>query len=145
MKKVSIQELTLEAFNKYGSFANMIDPDAVKLGAEPIEFYRDMVLLELGTTSLASFSVCRVLKRPPIIDVTEHHNNCAEGILPLDADVLIHVGIATPPDQVPLEDFEVFRVPRGTFAAIRQGVWHHANDCTVHEIPPAQHLEIIGP
>jgi ureidoglycolate lyase len=86
MRKEKIKELSHKDFAKYGSYANMINPDTEKLGAEPIEFYRDMVRLDLGGRTLASFSVCRVCKRPPIVDVTEFHNYTGEGILPLDAD-----------------------------------------------------------
>lgn len=165
MKKLGIQELTLSNFAKYGAFANMINPRAPKLGQEPIEFYRDMVLLDLGGKSLAAFSVCRVLKRPPVVDVTEYHTGCGEGILPLDGDILIHVGPATPKGEVPLDRIEIFRVPKGTFVSLRPGVWHHApfafrckvanvlivlpertyaNDCQVVPIAKGKRLEIAG-
>ena len=163
MRKAPIKELTLESFCPYGSFANMINPQTFHLGAKPIEFFRDMVLLDLGTDTHAAFSVCRVEKRPLRVDATEYHNHCGEGILPLDGDVLIHVGPATPKGEVPAEQIEIFRVPKGTFVALRPGTWHHAafayqsdyvnvlivlpertytNDCTVHAIPEAQQIEI---
>ncbi|MFW5986151.1 MAG: ureidoglycolate hydrolase, partial [Halanaerobiales bacterium] len=41
-------------------------------------------------------------------------------------DVVMHVGIATPEGEFPLDEIEIFRVPRGTMAVIRPGVWHHA-------------------
>ena len=165
MRKVEIQELSLERFGRYGCYANMINPDAAKLGAEPLEFFRDMVPLELGNSGTPMFSICRVCKRPGIIDATEYHSFCSEGNLPLDSDIVIHVGIATPNDIVPLDEFEVFRVPRGTFFTVRPGVWHHApfaygndvantvvvlpertyaNDCEVYEIPVADRIEIAG-
>ena len=126
MRKEKVRELTLESFARYGSFANMVNPQAEKLGAEPIEFYRDMVQLDLGSRTIASFSTCRVCKRPPVVDVTEFHNGTAEGVLPLDADILIHVGPATPVGEVPLDRIEIFRVPKGTFVSLHPGVWHHA-------------------
>ncbi|MHC4478154.1 MAG: hypothetical protein ACYTEL_21150 [Planctomycetota bacterium] len=46
MRKETIQELSLEGFGKYGAFGNMINPKTEKLGAEPIEFFRDMVRLD---------------------------------------------------------------------------------------------------
>jgi ureidoglycolate lyase len=58
--------------------------------------------------------------------VTEYHNYTAEGILPLDADILIHVAPATPEGEVPLVRIEIFRVPKGTFVSLHPGVWHHA-------------------
>jgi len=165
MKSTAIKELTMESFSDYGAFANMIDPDALKLGAKPIEFFRDMLLLDLGGAGIAAFSVCRVEKRAPVVDVTEYHTGCAEGILPLDGDILIHVGPATPCDDVPLDRIEVFRVPKGTMACLRPGVWHHApfahgcaaanvlivlpertyaNDCEVFEISSDEQIEIQG-
>ncbi|MBN1437269.1 MAG: hypothetical protein JW936_09345 [Sedimentisphaerales bacterium] len=165
MPKVAIKELSLEAFNKYGAFANMINPNTTKLGAEPIEFYRDMVPLDLGGKTIASFSICRVLERPPVVDIAEFHTACGEGILPLDGDILIHVGVATPNGEVPVSDFEIFRIPKGTFVSLKPGVWHHApfaykcqcantvivlpertyaNDCYVYDIPKADQLEIDG-
>ena len=47
--------------------------------------------------------------------------------MPLDGDVLFHVGPATPPGQdPPLNRFKVFLIPRHTFVALNPGVWHHA-------------------
>ena len=122
----NVKELTLEHFTRYGAFGQMINPQADKIGEEPIEFFRDMIQLDLGGASIASFSTCRVLQRPPVVDTTEFHMSCGELMLPLDADVLIHVGPATPGTQVPREAIEIFRVPQGTAVSIRPGVWHHA-------------------
>jgi ureidoglycolate lyase len=162
MKKVQVKPLTAEAFAKYGSFAMMINPKAPKLGKDPVEFYRDMVPLETCGAS-PMFSVCRVKSRPAVIDVTEYHTRCGEGALALDTDVLMHFGIATADGKPPLDEIEVFRVPKGTFLAIRPGVWHHApftaganeanvlvvlpertyaNDCVVVELPADQRLQI---
>ena len=162
MRKKVIKELTLKDFQYYGSFANMLNPQTPKIGEKPIEFFRDMVLLELGTKTTASFSVCRVEKRPLVVDATEYHSHCGEIILPLDGDVLIHVGIATP-GKVNLDAIEIFRVPKGTVVSLRPGIWHHgpfayncdyvntlivlpertyANDRVVYEIPEAERIEI---
>ena len=164
-KQVQVKELSAEAFRHYGSYAQMINPDAPKLGEPPVEFYRDMVQLDLGGCTLASFSTCRVQQRPTVVDVTEYHTACGEGILPLDADVLIHVAPATADDQPPLDDLEVFRVPRGTMVSLKTGVWHHApfadgsdvanvlivlpertyaNDCEVVELGEAEQVRIAG-
>ncbi len=162
MKKVQVKPLTAEAFAKYGCFAMMVNPKAPKLGKEPVEFYRDMVPLETGCAA-PMFSVCRVTSRPAVIDVTEYHTRCGEGMLALDSDVLMHFGIATADGKPPVDEIEVFRVPKGTFLAIRPGVWHHApfaagakeanvlivlpertyaNDCVVVELPAEQRMQI---
>ena len=163
MRAVKIKELSPTSFKDYGTFADMINPKATKIGKEPIEFFRDMVQLDLGGADIASFSVCRVLKRPAVVDITEFHTACGEGILPLDGDILCHVGIATPNDQVPVGKIEVFRIPKGTFVALKPGVWHHApiaykskcvntlivlpertyaNDCEVYEIPEKNRIKV---
>jgi ureidoglycolate lyase len=155
MRKEKVKELTLESFARYGTFANLINPRAEKLGAEPIEFYRDMARLDLGGRTIALFSTCRVCKRPPVVDVTEFHHGTGEGILPL--------GPATPVGEVPLDRIEIFRVPKGTFVSLNPGVWHHAPfahiadvanvlivlpertyaiDCHVTEIPERDRIEI---
>jgi ureidoglycolate lyase len=131
MKVVQVEDLTLEAFAPFGSFAHLINPSSsgpslTKLGAPPIEFFRDVLPLELGGKAPV-FSVCRVEPRALLIDVLEYHSHTGEGILPLDGDVLVQVAPATPPrDSVPLEAVRVFRVPHGTMLSIRPGVWHHA-------------------
>jgi len=162
-RQVAIKELSLEAFEPYGTFANMINPNTAKFGAEPIEFFRDMLRLDLGAARCASFSICRVLPRPEVVDVTEYHSSCGEANLPLDGDILIHVAPASPNGVVPLDQFEIFRVPKGTLVSIRPGVWHHApfavntdcvntlvvlpertyaNDCIVQEIPEQDRIAI---
>ena len=162
MRNAKVCELSLEKFQPFGSFAPMINPDGAKLGAPPIEFYRDMLSLKVGTPT-ASFSVCRVEKRPMVVDVTEFHSWCGEGILPLDGDILIHVGPATPKGEVPVEKIKIFRVPRGTMVTLNPGVWHHApfayksaavnvlivlpertyaNDCIVEKISPIKQIKV---
>jgi len=165
MRDVRIRQLTKEGFEPYGTYGDMIHPKTTKIGKEPISFFRDMVQLDLGGHAIASFSVCRVFKRPAVVDVTEYHSSCGEGILPLDGDILCHVGVATPNGKVPVDSIEVFRIPRGTFVSLRPGVWHHApiaygakcvhtlivlpertyaNDCRVYEIPEADRIRAKG-
>ena len=165
MREITYSPLTLEKFAKYGSFAGMIDPVWPRLGAEPIEFYRDMVQTHLGSSTSASFGVCRVARRPFVMDVSEYHNGCCEVVMPLDGDVLMHVAPAVPEKEFPFDQAEVFLVRRGTLCCLRPGVWHHApyalgtsavnclillpertymNDCTVFQFPPERFLRIVG-
>jgi len=165
MRAITYAELSLESFRTFGAFARMIDPSGPKLGAEPIEFYRDMVQAQLGVNPVASFGVCRVTRRPFVLDVSEYHDTCCEVVLPLDGDVLMHVAPAVPQREFPFEAVEVFRVPRGTLCCLRPGVWHHApfaleapavnclialpertymNDCKVFEFPAEKRLAITG-
>jgi ureidoglycolate hydrolase len=163
MYKLKVQELTLESFQKYGSFANMLNPNTIKIGAAPVEFFRDMILLNLGQNIEASFSTCRVSKRPLIVQDLEIHTFCQEGILPLDGDVLISLAPATANGDLPWDRLEAFQVPQGTMVTLRPGVWHcgpfadqadsvnvlvtlperaYANDCAVVAIPGSEQSEI---
>jgi len=165
MREIPYSPLTRDGFAKYGTFASMIDPVWPKIGAEPIEFFRDMVQTHLGNSAPASFGVCRVARRPFVMDVSEYHNGCCEIILPLDGDVLMHVAPAVPEKEFPFDSAEVFLVPKGTLCCLRPGVWHHApfaletrvvnclvalpertyaNDCKVYEFPPDCRLKIVG-
>jgi ureidoglycolate lyase len=165
MRKIAARPLSAEAFAKYGAYADVLNPSGPKLGAEPIEFYRDMIQSQLGTTSLASFGVCRVVKRPFVLDVSEYHDTCCEIVLPLDGNVLMHVAPAVPGKEFPFEQAEVFFVPRGTICCLRPGVWHHAPfaletrvvnclvalpertyqvDCKTFEFPADRRMAITG-
>lgn len=127
MPSVKIEELSADAFRPFGAFVNMLNPNTEAIGESPVKFHRDMIRLAMQhPRSLPSFSICRVEKRPFVIDVTEMHTYTAEGNLPLDADALIHVAPATPNGIVPKDRIRVFRVPRGTFVTTFAGVWHHA-------------------
>ena len=163
MKEIKIKELSLESFASYGSYANMLNPECLKLGQKPIEFFRDMVRLNLGSYTIASFSICRVENRPLVVDISEFHSSCGEGNLPLDADILIHVAPASRNGEFPADSIEIFRVPKGTMISLNPGVWHHApfaadcdyanvlivlpertyaNDCTVYQIPEDKRIVV---
>jgi ureidoglycolate lyase len=165
MKQITYRKLTLDAFTRYGSFANMINPVWPRLGAEPIEFFRDMLQSQWVGAPASSFGVCRVVKRPFVMDVSEYHDTCCEIILPQDGDVLMHVAPAMPEKEFPFDLAEVFLVPKGTACCLRPGVWHHApyaftadvvnclvmlpertyhNDCAVYEFPADRHMQIVG-
>lgn len=165
MRTLKVEKLDVEKFLPFGFYGNLINPDADKLGARPIEFFRDMVQQDLCCASKVSFSTCRVEKRDFVIDVSEYHTCTGEGILPLDNDILIHVGPAAARDSgVPLDKIRVFKIPKGTMVVIRPGVWHHApftlkdspanvlivlpertyaNDCRVFKLAKGDRIRII--
>lgn len=158
MRTLKVQQLSLEKFAKYGSYAQMLSPTGNFIGKNPVEFYRDMVVATLpGGTS--GVSVTKVYPRDLVIGIAEYHDHTGEIMMPLDGDVLIHVAPASPHGVVPYDEFEVFRVPMGTSVVLRPGVWHHApfciadkpvnnlvilpertyaNDCTAIDFPPDQ-------
>jgi ureidoglycolate lyase len=165
MREILVKPLSHEGFKKYGYYEDFLHPGTVKIGAPPIEFFRDMVpLRSAGNTNEMMFSICRTEKRDFIIDVSEYHNYTSEGMLPLDGDVLMHLGPATPDGKVPFDELEVFYVPKGTFVSINAGVWHHGsfnvdrdvvntvivlpertymNDCYVTEFDEKDYIKIV--
>ncbi len=135
MNILTIKTLNRDNFIKYGTYSNMINPDTVKFGGEPVEFYRDMLQLPLGTAgAAASFSVCRVQQRDNILERLEYHNHTGEGILPLDGDVLLTLAPANNTAEPPEKDIEVFLVPEGTLVILRPGVWHGAPFATAAHV-----------
>lgn len=126
MKQVRFVELSLERFKKYGSYSDMLNVSAEKLGPGLVEFYRDMEQVAFPSGANPSLSITKAMSRPHVIEKCEYHNFTGEGLLPLDGDVLIHLAPASRGPNVPLDRIEVFRVPKGTFVSLRPGVWHHA-------------------
>ena len=126
MQEIKIEELSLEAFNEFGTYKNAINPSTEHFGVDPVTFYRDMVQQDLGTKTVTSYSVCRVLPREYEINISEYHSHCSEGILPLDNDIIIHVAPGAPNGELPVEKMRVFRIPQGTMVTLRPGVFHHA-------------------
>jgi ureidoglycolate lyase len=128
MSSVTVRELELEAFQPYGTFVQMVDnPRIMAMAPRPVIFRPDMIQMQLADSTTASFSICRVEPRDYMITGGEYHDHAAEGILPLDSDILIHVAAPTHPRLgIPLDAFEVFRVPVGTMVVLRPGVWHGA-------------------
>lgn len=165
MREIHYRKVSPEAFSVFGTCADLTGPTGPRLGAEPVEFFRDMVLQHLGTTQLASFSSLKLVKRPFVVDVSEYHDTCGEVVLPLDGDIIMHVAPAGPEKEFPLDKAQAFHVPRGTVCSLRPGVWHHApfafgtvvvhclvvlpertynNDCKVCPLPKESHIRIVG-
>ncbi len=164
MRTLAVEPLTVAEFLEFGCCRDILAPNCEKLGARPIEFFRDMIPQTLGQNTVVSYSNCRIESRELSIDVSECHSFTAEMLLPLDADVLMHFGPAThPADGFPLERIRVFRVPKGTMVVIKPGTWHHApfsldgrpanilvalpertyaNDCTVVSLKEADRIQI---
>lgn len=164
MREVKVEQLSLEAYKPFGTYANLINPTDEKLGAAPVEFFRDQLQIEVDGNNSWSYSCCRVQKRENIIDVLEFHTGCGEVVLPLDQDILLQVAPATASENdIPLDKMRVFYVPKGTAITIKAGVWHwgpfatedtpanvlinlpertYANDCIVKELAAEDHIKI---
>jgi ureidoglycolate lyase len=164
MNDIKIQELSESVFSSYGSYADMYNPAGPLLGNPPGGFYRDMLVMSLGRSNTAGFSITRALNRDRIIDLLEVHDYTGEGILPLDGNIIIYVGEATPRIMVPLSRISAFMIPKGTFVVLKPGVWHetpfaddceavnvltvlpertYANDCYRYDIPEDRQIRIV--
>lgn len=162
MRKIKAKALTVDAYQKYGSFCGMIAPQAEKLGPPPTEFFRDMVHVDLGN-GIPCASVTRVSPRPMIAEKFEYHTATAEAFMPIDGDVIVHIAPASKPTVVPYDRVEAFYVPKGTMVTMHAGVWHaapfasgnepvhvlvllpertYANDCAVVLFPEEEKIEI---
>ena len=123
MRTIKVKELNREDFRKYGSYERMVNPETITFGGEPVQFFRDMLPMHIGSEQV-SFSICRVCPRPLVIEFYEYHNKTGEGILPIDGDIILHVAYAS--GKVDLNEVEAYFVPRGTMVTLRPGVFHHA-------------------
>ena len=153
MMNINVEELSLKEFMPFGSYVNLLEPNGEIIGDIPVEFFRDMTDCNLDRKA-ASLSCCRLTPRQLIIDEAEVHSLTEEVTVPLDGDVIVFVGAATP-KEVPEERLRAFRVPRGTAIVLKAGVWHGApfpldnsmvhalvilpertyiNDCTVKQL-----------
>jgi len=159
--KLKAERLSKEAFSEFGFYADLQDPKSNRFGESPVEFFPDIVQMHLPV-NVASISSVVVYPREYVIDGTEYHSHTCEATLPIDGDMLIHVGPPTKGD-VPYDRMRVFRVPRGTIVVLKPGVWHgapfaadgkrqsalvilseraYANDCFFVAIPEEKRLEI---
>jgi ureidoglycolate lyase len=162
MKKSAVQKLTIEKFARYGQFADMLNTNGDFIGEKPVVFFRDMLRQDLKDTAVC-YSILRVDSREKVVNVSEYHDHTAEMLMPLDCDVIIHVGPADCGPDVPADKIELFQVPKGTMVILRPGVWHHApfpvnsdtanvliglperlyaTDCKVAEIPADKQIAV---
>ncbi|MDR3138587.1 MAG: hypothetical protein LBT95_02815 [Treponema sp.] len=125
MKTIKVQQLSYEAFRQYGTFQNLLDNDLLAAGSvNKRGFFADLIPLNFGTTTLPSVSVCHVKKEEKnIIGFVEAHKYTCEGLLPLDADVIIYVGKVVREVLSP-ETIEAFGVPKGTFVKLEPLILH---------------------
>ena len=162
MKELTMQELTLEKFERYGRFADMLNVNCDFIGEKPITFFRDMLRQDLKDTAVC-YSILQVGPREKIVDISEYHDHTAEMLMPMDCDVVIHVAPADCMTDVQTDKIELFLIPKGTMIILRPGVWHHApftlngktaniliglperlyaTDCKVSKIPLEKQIQV---
>ncbi len=125
MRQICVQSLSRERFCRYGEFLNLLDDGA--LAASSIfssSFFPDVIELNFGNDLPPTVSVCQ-LKRgeSQTVSFVEYHKKTCEGILPLDTDVLLFVGLAEM-GRLSAKFVEAFYVPKGTFVRLNPLIVH---------------------
>lgn len=124
MREIQVQKLTKDNFGKYGEFLDLLDESELKKKSIFQEgFFADVVALEFNQGNQPTVSVCHVKKQSDnIISFLEAHQYTCEGLLPLDGDVIIFVGIMDRDFRT--ESIEAFYVPKGTFVKLNPLIVH---------------------
>lgn len=162
MHMIKARHLDAQCFQRYGTYANMIQPSGNAIGELPVTFYPDVLNVFMGA-SLIGFSTVITEKRDMIVTEAEQHASTLELLLPLDGDVVIFVAPPTV-STFNKETVEAFIVPKGTLIVLNAGVWHkapfpisaqrvstlvvlpertYANDCTINSLNEEQQFKII--
>ena len=163
MRTIPVQALSQEAFSKYGVFHDTLHPTGSYFGDSVSQFYRDLVTAPFSGSNMLAVSPLHIIKRPYVVDTTEIHSHTAECLVPMDADIIIHVGEAMPTGKIPIKKMEAFFVPKGMAVTLLPGVFHYcpyvcsadevtvlillpqrtyANDCTVYQLSEDQQILI---
>ena len=125
MKTIRAQELSRKAFRQYGVYQNLLDnEDLAEASVRKAGFFADVVTLNFGGNTLPTVSACHVKKEEKnIIPMIEAHKNTCEGLLPLDADVIMFFGKVVNGEPDP-QTVEAFIVPKGTFVKVEPLIVH---------------------
>lgn len=125
MKEIKVRRLNDEAFRKYGVYQDLTADMEMKSRAIPCgDFYPDLLTLDFGRTTLPTVSCCHVYKKEQMtVDFMEYHQYSCEGLLPLDDDVIIYVGMPER-GELKIENLEGFYVPKDTFVKLNPMVIH---------------------
>ena len=135
MRKIIPRELTYESFRKYGQFQDLLNNNSLAeasiLGNGG--FFPDVVTLNFGTTTIPTASVCYVQREERcIINFIEAHKYTCEGLLPIDADMIIYVGVLKR-GELSSESLEAFFIPKGTFIKFEPLIIHGRQFVTAAE------------
>ena len=165
MRQIKIQPLSYDAFRKYGEYIDLLDDRALASASVfPQAFFADVLSLNFGGSLPPTVSVCQLRRTDcSIVHFLEYHRHTCEGILPLDTDVILFVGV---PEMGKLSArfIEAFRVPKGTFVRLNPLIIHgslfsieenghslcllsgrtFANDMEMKVLSEDEKLELIG-
>ena len=162
MRTIQVEPLTHEAFAPFGQFYSMETPAGYALCGEIHQFFPDR--LTADSDHRVGYSPILV-KKPEKMVITqqEYHTTTWEMILPMNDDMILHVGPASA--GAPVGHLaRAFLVPKHTLVKMNANIWHlaplpknneqltamiilpectYANDCTVVEFTEDQQFEIV--
>lgn len=124
MRTVKIQQLSREAFSKYGEYVQILRPDEEFKSGVDFEFFPDLLQTRSYIKGNPSFCLGHFNKREMVVTESEYHDYACEIQFPIDGDVVFHVAPANNGTLEP-EAFEAFLVPKGTLICMKPGVWHY--------------------
>ena len=124
MKQIKVQQLSRDAFAKYGTYQNLLDDEDMALHSiNKKGFFCDLIQLDFADTTLPSVNCCQVSKpEKRVIGFIEAHKYTCEGLLPIDSDMVIYVGIYK--GEFQLDSIEAFLIPKGTFVKLNPLIVH---------------------
>jgi len=123
MRTIKAKLITRENFKSYGEIVDMLHPDCWGFGAGTENaFFPDALSLPLGNNNPPSICICQVKSGDNVITNYEYHDFTCEGLLPIDADIIIYAGWGF--GKISPDDIEAFIVPKGTFVKLKPGVLH---------------------
>lgn len=125
MRKITIRKLNDQSFQRYGAFQDLLDDASLaKASVNPSSFFADVVKMEFGGSLQPSVSVNSLRKADKmVVRFLEYHRYTCEGILPIDGDVVLFVGIPLRGKLTP-DNIEAFLVPKGTFVRLDPLITH---------------------
>ena len=126
--KLSIEDLTAEAFAPYGTVVEQPQRDQDASGPG-WTWWGENVALAGGDRPYA-LGYLDLKPAPLRFDWAERHMQSDELLIPMGGECLVYVGPPDDPDEPmrlpPLERFRVFRVKPGQAVLLGKGVWHGA-------------------
>lgn len=130
MRTIKAKALSETAFRKYGTFMDLTDDAALaEKSVFPAGFFADVIPLQFGGALSPTVSVNSLKKvEKPVIQFIEFHHQSCEGILPLDCDVVLFVGIPVM-GKLSADHLEAFVVPKNTFVRLDPLIIHGSLFC----------------
>ena len=131
MYKIKVQQLSEEAFRKYGSYQDLTNNKQMASrvitgdGTGNGGFYADLLWLDFDRAkNNPAVCVCHIKKSEKnIVKFLEYHQTNCEGLFPFDDDVVIFVG-APVAGELKVDNLEAFYIPKGTFVKINPLIIH---------------------